>query len=306
MVSVRCQDRDALRRTMLDLGKLLGGKNTINKDAASYKYLVECYQTGQAATSKPTNTIQAAAECKNESTSRIQEHYRSHYTASDWLCVIFAKPDAELMRDDQFGAWLEYFHGFDRRMKPADRIIRVFSTPVAFPVSPKGPCWSIGYLNEEQRFRLLVYLFINWAVGVETKLHCFDPTQDENSDFFHEADYVLVHDPTQEKDHNGETLFIAIPGNERKCLRLSGRTIWSDVFEFEFYNRLTKGHGTRECDCIKDATTDNALELSLVLGLSRLKGKWIEVSKAILTHNSSFSGLELSRLQRRWEEWFPT
>lgn len=307
-IAVRSNDLDAVRAMILDFGKFLSGSR-ISKDAPTYKYLVGEYMSGYCTSrNNPIRTIRAACVCEEQDTFSVQNYYENHgRTATDWLCVMRAKRATAFLEASQFGAWLVYFHGFNRATQPTDRISRIFSTPVPFPGTPAGPKWcdSDGLLVDE-RFRLLAYLFINRSVGVDTKLHCFDPSQDGNLDFFHEADYILVHDPLCENFGACETLFIAIPGNERKCLRLNGRTIWSEAFRFEFYNRITQAHGSRQCDCIEDATTEKASRLAAMLGLScNLRERWPEVKGAISAHSTNFPTSELHRLERRWGEWFP-
>jgi hypothetical protein len=307
-ISVRSKDSKAMLAMMLDFGKLLNG-DRINRDAPTYRYLVEQYQSGHCTPlSNAILTIRAACRCEEQNTFTIQDYYQKHgKTATDWLCVIHAKQGASLLGPTHFGAWLVYFYGFNRAIQPTDRISRVFSVPTSFPETPSGPSWGDkNYLGDGERFRLLAHLFINRSAGVDTKLHCFDPSKDGNSDFFHEADYILISDPVCENSHSCETLFVAIPGNESKCLRLLGKTIWSEAFRFEFYNRITQAHGSRQCDCIEDATTEKAGKIAHLLGLSpsTLKDRWPEVKNAIESHLFDFPSNDLKRLERRWAEWF--
>lgn len=186
--------------------------------------------------------------------------------------------------------------------------MRVFSTPVTFPEESAGPVWDETKfaLDENERFMLLAYLFMNRAVGVETKLHCFDPERDTETPFFQEADYVLVFDPASDSEQSCETLFIAVPGAAQKCLRLNGRSIWTETFRFEFYNRLTCGYKhTRDCDSIDDVTTANALKVADRMQLANLNCRWPEVSAPLKKYNPNFSPSELERLATRWNQWFP-
>lgn len=307
-VSVASRDREALLQIMLSFGRLLKGDG-IDKQAAIYQYLVERYKwcdcTGAF---NPIETIKVTSEnCKKQDTLEVEKYYGNHgKTAADWLCVIFSDRNTAFFDPERFGTWLCYFHGFNRRKQPTDRITRIFSTPVKFRNG--HPAWdddSVAPLSHEDRFALLAYLFINRSVGVDTKLHCFDPTEAGNSDFFHCGDYVLVYDPAAPDHRRGETLFVAIPGNETECLRLEGRTVWTETFRFEFYNRLTEGHGPRKQDRIVDAATDQAVPLAALLGQLDVNSRWGTIEEAIREFPDEFSGEEIGRLRNRWSEWFP-
>jgi len=307
--SVRSRDRDSLGKILIDFGKLLKGER-ITESTQAYQYLLAQYRQGRCSESdNPLKTIAATHKCESKPTSSIQEYYSDRRkTAADWLCVISAKKGTTFLQSKNFGKWLAYFHGFDHSKQPTDRIVRLFSTPVAFPEESIGPAWGeANYaLDEDERFMLLAYLFMNRAVGVETKLHCFDPTRDTNTPFFQEADYVLVFDPASDNDENCETLFIAAPGAAQTCWRLKGRSIWTETFRFEFYNRLTYGHKhTRECDSIDDVASASASEVAGRLQLANLNSRWPEVSDSLKKYNPNFASNELDKLAARWNKWFP-
>lgn len=307
--AIRSRDRESLSKLLVDLGNLLSGSRMTER-AHAYRYLLAQYREGRYSKfENPLNTIAATHKCELKPTSFIQEYYSERRkTAADWLCVISARKDTDFLQKKNFGRWLSYFIGFDHHKQPTDRIIRVFSTPVTFPEDSVGPAWdrSTYGLTEEERFMLLAYLFVNRAAGVETKLHCFDPVRDTDTPFFQEADYVLVFDPASESEQCCDLLFIAEPGDAQTCRQLNGKSVWTEAFRFEFYNRLTYGHRrTRKCDLIEDVTTANAAEVARTLHLSNLSRRWHEVSSSLKEYNPNFSRNDLRSLARRWNQWFP-
>lgn len=172
-------------------------------------------------------------------TKEITKDYRNNNTASEYLCVIYANKTSKFMDKEQFVKQIAYYRAFDTKDKPRDRIVRIFSVPSTKEPNNGGYKWDES-LDEQQRMRLAIYLFINRSFGVETKLHLFVPEK-TRSKYFLSADYVLKVSPTEPTSQY--KLYIAKPGKETSCYVIeSSDSIVCQSFETEYYTRLHGGH----------------------------------------------------------------
>lgn len=230
------------------------------------------------------------------------------------------------MREDEFESQLRYYIKFDRQRNPRDRITRVFSVPVKLkegvPVwlSDNQKSWG-GAPDELQRMRLALFLWINKAFGVDTKLHLFDPNPDYDLDldtksagdlhFFQCADYVLCLEPSNDEPKEKNVLFIAKPEKETECIKIIGNAGICNLFQYEFYARLTHGHNSeRTDDRIFEVFRSDWPKILLILGLEskiddlgRLLISSIESCIDFPSPGRKWEAPDVDRIKDRWEEW---
>lgn len=254
------------RNALSDVAKIFLNESCIHK-TNTYRWLVDKYNIIKSSSGEyPLEIIKILAEsegceCNTEyRTYDIAKAYKSRrYRAANFLCVIFASRQSKFFQKTEFLDTLNYFAGFDRLEYPCHHITRIFSVPVSswdnknkkWPKKINGTT-EVWTLDKEHRVILFCYLWINWACGIDTKLHIFNPNG-EDIDFFQAADYVVCHEPTADfPETEGKVLYVAIPGNENLCYEITGNTLVHQYFSTEFFHRITEGAGARNSDVIVD------------------------------------------------------
>lgn len=291
-------------------GDVLKSKNNSDKyistSSSTYRWFVDKFSIGQySAANHPVKSITEllGIKCETIETFKIKNDYKDGGNdATDYLCVIYAEKKSSFLKNaDKFNKTLKYFAEFDRWNRPVHRITRIFSVPTI--VSDQVVDWKFS-LNKDQRKWLLCYLWINWATGVDTKLHCFSSSfSSSQNDFFQAADYVwkqCLVDGKEGKD-NGKLVFIAIPGNEEQCYKVSGDDLIHRLFQFEFYQRLSGAHSERKHDVIVDVNRRNFIAIKKHLSLNEL-----DVCNAFSQIVNWANGLEISKKEyftQRIGEW---
>ncbi len=172
----------------------------------------------------------------------ISDHYfGNEERARDYLCVICANHTTQFLKPGTLSLQVAYFGSFRRSEMPRNRLTRVFSVPVAFTNEDHpSTSWETSGFSREMRQQLFAILWLNDTVGVDTKLHVFDPSHQECQDFFQAADYVICHDLTCDDPEERYTIFLLKPDEERRTSKLTGHDLYS-VFQCEFYQRVS-GH----------------------------------------------------------------
>ncbi len=256
-------------------------------------------------------------------TSQLTERVcNSARTATDFLCVISAHSKTKFLQAEHFDSQLRYYKKFDRVERPRDRITRVFSVPVNLSEGQAIWCddqkctYSLG---EQQREMLAIFLWVNQYIGIDTKLHFFNPSLFDSArkervpQFFEGADYVLSREPAQLELHKQHVLFIAYPDNETECVEIKNNAGICRLFQYEFYSRLTNAHDSgSSSERIYEVRRDDwtpilkALKLDSCKNRSMLKEKLIatvKASAAMDTSGKKWANDEAILVGNRWDEW---
>jgi hypothetical protein len=163
---------------------------------------------------------------------------------------------------------------------------------------------------------LFLFLWLNRAYGVDTKLHLFDPTQTvlKPPTFFEAADYVVCQEPTRPVTEERDTLFVAIPGDEEQCLQITNRPHLCTLFRFEFFSRLSGGHDIdNKSHMMFDVVRFKIKAIREILCLSSIPTErlWAVLEEAMNAQVAESATRDLwsesctKRLEARWREWFP-
>lgn len=232
--------------TILGAAIMQASSHDLSNDSQLYQLLGNEFKLpNNTDTIKLLKPLAAHADVKD--LDIIGQHYKgSPDTARDYLCVIFAHHESQFLREDRFLQHIRYFASFHRDLHPRNRLTRVFSVPAQF--GEVSPIWTDQTaFTRVMRAQLFALLWLNDAVGADTKLHIYNPAQQNDRLFFRTADYVICHNPASDRTHDERSVvFVLIPNAEHSCIKLRGAPLLYEAFHREFYTRLSVMESSRD------------------------------------------------------------
>lgn len=287
-----------------------------------YKWFYDEFKAKDSAKIFLTEVVgKICQDSEKKATSSISSYYRdctSRIETTDFLCVIYAHKDTVFLSKNEFNKQISYYRGFDVKTNPRDRVARIFS--VAANCTEEGSWNFDSSLDNDQRKRLAILLWVNSAFGINTKLHIFNPLESQGK-FLFSADYVLCLSPLAEELKKKQILFVAIPGEENNCLQISGHRIICNIFQEDFYSRISEGHrAARDHDVMKEVVIYNWDAILRLLLRDEItmngKKKLVDELKIMLIQSiedcistpisvcgTAWTEADKNRIMERWDKW---